>query len=447
MRIKITKVPEQGLFAYGGPVRRMFNDGGYTYGSTTPLNYDKQADVEALHAEGSDYMKKRQFLIDNWNTPEVQDWIKKVYNPYVTKYNINRGYKGNFDVKDLDTFKKGSYDGNVGGMYMAIINNDLPSILNTNTPSTLGTREINLPFMSQDVLYNPSETYNEPTTLTPMQQIAKDKGVTVTDNGTNFSAPVLSGSGNSNDSKSGEDKTNLAPTWMRYAPLFGSIIGLTQGLLSKPDYSNADMILNASSDAGTYKPVSFRPVGDYMRYTPLDRLFYANQRGAQAAATRRSILNTSGGNRGTAMAGLLAADYNAQNSLGNLYRQAEEYNLAQRQKVAEFNRGTNMFNSEGFLKADMANQKAAMEAKQSSLSGIARAAALRQAVDDARSAGISANFSNIFETLGNIGWENFNRNMVNTTKGSKHEISNRGGVSYVGANGGYLTIKNRKRRK
>jgi hypothetical protein len=31
-------------------------------------------------------------------------------------------------------------------------------------------------------------------------------------------------------------------------------------------------------------------------------------------------MNTSGGNRATAMAGLLAADYNAQNALGAMYR-------------------------------------------------------------------------------------------------------------------------------
>lgn len=55
------------------------------------------------------------------------------------------------------------------------------------------------------------------------------------------------------------------------------------------------------------------------------------------------------------MAGILAADNNAQNKMGDLFRQAEEYNLAQRQKVEDFNRATNIANAEGILKADMAN--------------------------------------------------------------------------------------------
>lgn len=198
-------------------------------------------------------------------------------------------------------------------------------------------------------------------------------------------------------------------TYLRYAPVVGAGIGLAQGLLSKPDYSNADMILNAAKNAGNYRQVGFNPIGNYLRYTPLDRMFYANQVGAQAGATRRNILNTSGGNRASAMAGLLSADYNAQTKLGEFYRQAEEYNAAQRERVAAFNRDTDKFNSEGFLKADIANQEAAMKAGSASLSGIAHAAGLRQAIDAERSKSISANFSNLFTSLGNIGEDAVNR--------------------------------------
>ncbi len=49
---------------------------------------------------------------------------------------------------------------------------------------------------------------------------------------------------------------------------------------------------------------------------------------SDVAATRRAITNTSGGNRAAAMAGLLAADYNAQTKLGELFRQAEEVAIA-----------------------------------------------------------------------------------------------------------------------
>lgn len=55
------------------------------------------------------------------------------------------------------------------------------------------------------------------------------------------------------------------------------------------------------------------------------------------------------------MAGILAADNNALNQLGVLRRGAAEDNLKQRQLVEDFNRQTNMFNTEGFFKADAAN--------------------------------------------------------------------------------------------
>jgi hypothetical protein len=73
------------------------------------------------------------------------------------------------------------------------------------------------------------------------------------------------------------------------------------------------------------------------------------------------------------MANILATDYNAQASLGNLYRQAEEYNRKLEQDVATFNRGTDQYNSEASLKAQMANQSARSE----TLKGIMTAAQMR----------------------------------------------------------------------
>ena len=117
-------------------------------------------------------------------------------------------------------------------------------------------------------------------------------------------------------------------------------------------------------------------------------------------------MNTTSPSRNAA---LLAADYNAQGRLGDLARQAEEYNLAQRQAVETFNRGTNQFNSEMGLKAAMANQEAALRARSSRLSGVAQAMAVRDAVDARRAASMSANLTNLFDSLGNIGIDEMNR--------------------------------------
>lgn len=227
-----------------------------------------------------------------------------------------------------------------------------------------------------------------------------------------------------------EENNDLLPTYLRYAPVIGSAIGTISSLLSKPDESSANAILTAAREAGQYTPISFNPIGDYIQYNPFDRDYYINKLNAESGATRRAIINQSSGNRGNAMAGILAADYNAQNQLGALARQAEEYNLAQRQKVAEFNRGTNMFNTEGIFKADTANQAARMQARNTLLQGTMQAERLRQAARQQLAAERSANLTNLFNNLGNIGRENMNFNILNTSAAFPWAITNKGESKY-----------------
>ena len=227
-----------------------------------------------------------------------------------------------------------------------------------------------------------------------------------------------------------KEDNGLLPTWMRYAPIVGSAIGAASSLLSKPDESSADAILTAAREAGQYTPISFNPIGDYITYNPFDRDYYINKLNAESGATRRAIINQSSGNRGNAMAGILAADYNAQNQLGALARQAEEYNLAQRQKVAEFNRGTNMFNTEGIFKADTANQAAKMQARSTLLQGTMQAERLRQAARQQLAAERSANLTNLFNNIGNIGRENMNFNILNTSAAFPWAMTNKGESKY-----------------
>lgn len=227
-----------------------------------------------------------------------------------------------------------------------------------------------------------------------------------------------------------KEDNGLLPTWMRYAPIVGSAIGAASSLLSKPDESSADAILTAAREAGQYTPISFNPIGDYIQYNPFDRDYYINKLNAESGAARRAIINQASGNRGNAMAGILAADYNAQNQLGALARQAEEYNLAQRQKVAEFNRGTNMFNTEGMFKADTANQAAKMQARSTLLQGTMQAERLRQAARQQLAAERSANLTNLFNNIGNIGRENMNFNILNTSAAFPWTMTNKGESKY-----------------
>ena len=270
------------------------------------------------------------------------------------------------------------------------------------------------------------------------------------------------------DSNNTNNTNNSNLTWLRYAPVVGATIGLGQNIFSKPDYSSSDAILNAANEAGRYTPVGFNPLGDYLTYRPFDRNYYINKLNAQSGATRRAIVNQSAGNRATALAGLLAADYNTQGKLGDLARQAEEYNLGQRERVATFNRGTNQFNSEMGLKAAMANQEASLKARSQRLSGVAQAMQVRDAVDARRASSMSANLTNLFNSIGDIGKEAYSRNMIISNPALYYTIGSDGTISYKGgfsdlsesqqaqvrdaaeadkarrgskAKGGYLTIK------
>lgn len=211
--------------------------------------------------------------------------------------------------------------------------------------------------------------------------------------------------------KNVNNKSNKFPTGgrLRYAPVVGSALGVIGDLFSKPDYSNANLVMEAANKAGEYLPVSHTPIGDYLTYTPFDINYHANKLAGQAGATRRAIINQSAGNRATAMAGLLAADYNAQTKYGDLVREAEEFNLEQRQAVKQFNRATNQANAEMSLQAAKANQAARQASANARLEGITQAAALRDAEDKQRAASISANLSGLFTNLGNVGIDILNR--------------------------------------
>jgi hypothetical protein len=206
------------------------------------------------------------------------------------------------------------------------------------------------------------------------------------------------------------DNPKTYKTWMRYAPAFGAAIGLATTALKKPDYRNANAVLDAARSAGNYMPVHYEPLGNYLAESPLDVQYPLNQLNAQAAASRRAIVNQSNGNRATATAGILASDYNTSGKIGELYRGAKEYNAKDRETVATFNRGTNQYNSEASLKAQMANQDAFSKSRSSYLSGVLSAMNMRDTIDANRSNALSANFTNLFKSIGNIGVDNMNRN-------------------------------------
>ena len=219
----------------------------------------------------------------------------------------------------------------------------------------------------------------------------------------------------------GDLPTSGWQTGLRYAPILGGAIGLAHTLFNKPDYEYANELSNL---ADTYanqvgrNRITPRFLGDRLTYNPFDRIFYANELGAQQAGTNRAITNMGNANFGRTAAALMANNYANNVAMGKLFREGDEYNLAQRQKVAEFNRGTNQYNSEADLKAQMFNNESKDKAFAKVLAAKEEALKMKQAIDQARNASIMANATNLFQGLGDIGYEAEQRYWLNALANS-----------------------------
>ena len=235
-------------------------------------------------------------------------------------------------------------------------------------------------------------------------------------------------------------------TFSRYAPIFGSAIGAVQSVFQKPDYTNSDLILNAVNNLSRNK-VSPTLLNEYLNYNPIDRNYYLNQLKAQSGATRRALMN-SGINPGQRIAGLLAADYNAQQGIADTLLKSDMYNEQLKQNIAQFNRGTSQYNSGALMQADTYNAQLAKARDNMRLSGISTAANMRELSDTALANSRSANLTNFFDNLGALGRENRDTNMLQSMIDS--DLFGALSESMKGGwrkNGGMLTKRCRKRRK
>ena len=193
---------------------------------------------------------------------------------------------------------------------------------------------------------------------------------------------------------------------LRLAPIAGNVGAVFMdalGITNKPAHYN--YIPN-------YTGIGFSPLGEYVPEFHTDTRYAANQQAQQAAATRNAIMNTTAPNR---FASLLAADYNAQDTYGNLLRDAEIADYDNLLKARTFNRATNEFNSEMGIKA------AAQDAQERLAYAQAKLAQAKANTDETNASwGARAqNIKGLTTSLGNLGKELDSRDMIKwlTVKG------------------------------
>ena len=227
-----------------------------------------------------------------------------------------------------------------------------------------------------------------------------------------YKRPVVSTDVTDNN---GDNQKEITPKHknekLRYAGLLGPLVGLGMQAMGigKPNYSRMDAAVEAASGAPSL--TSYKPIGNYLTYNPMDIWYEQNRLDANSRATDRAILNNASP-IGTKMAGLLANGYNSQIADGDLYRKALEYNDAKRQKVAEFNRGTDMYNADAFTKTSATNAEIANRQRQFRAQMQMDAARQRMAADAAWNQGIYGNVSGLFKGISDLGRENAQHNMI-----------------------------------
>ena len=121
---------------------------------------------------------------------------------------------------------------------------------------------------------------------------------------------------------------------------------------------------------------------------------------------------------GTKMAGLLANGYNSQLASGELYRKALEYNDAQREKVAAFNRGTNQFNAQAFNDTSRFNASSQNHANQFQSGLMAQKAAHKLQGDASWYNSLYGNVNSLFKGISDLGRENYQYNQMVDLLGS-----------------------------
>lgn len=216
----------------------------------------------------------------------------------------------------------------------------------------------------------------------------------------------------------------------RIAPTITHVGMAIANAAKKPDYSNAESIIEAANRI----PLVRAPhIGGKQVYTPIDRNYMLTKHMNQSRAAARDIQNNA--ITGTQALGHLAnLSYNTQSGIGDALLAMDRENLARRMQVADFNRGIDQINAGLDMQGAGMNQHRGLAI----LDAETKAAMLREQIDAMRTSALSGNLSGIAKDLGNMGREALDRQ-------SREDLIRSGALRTASKkNGGMLTKKRRK---
>ena len=355
------------------------------------IQYDRNQDGEAFENQQY-YQDFLQYMNSIKGTPEAQAWIDR----------INAGEFGDMNGYRIDSFEEWyrlATDKKVGPVHSA-------TLAAAQSAAQPNSRE-----KVEPILPNSGLLPNEPTLEKVMG--VKEEGLHDPDRPRidTYTGPGVEG----------EEEPKDYSYLLRYAPVIGNALAL---LSNRKDYSDVHRFEGMTANPRT---VRFSPIGTYIRHNIVAPSEMSTPIENQMAGERNYISNNSLGNSTASNNYMLASDYLGNSRIGAAYLQGKQYNAEQRQKAAAYNLGIDQYNSEGAFKEQQQN----MSLNNYYLQRAIYDYNMRNGIDTAYNQARSSNLTALFNNLGNIGLDTFNRNRANAASPAYNYEGRDGFIRYM----------------
>lgn len=207
-----------------------------------------------------------------------------------------------------------------------------------------------------------------------------------------------------------------------FAPIVGSGIQYFSDLLGLSNKFTGDQGEAIRDANGNISYVGYNPVGVPQTFIPTDPYITATALSNALTAANRTAVNNSGANRATAQAQLAANNYNGLNSLGQALATMNETNNKEMQAVQAANNELALQNAQLQSRADEINNQNNIIRTENLIKAAAADEAERQMIATAK----SANMSNFFTNIGNLG-----KYLTNLNQGAKIALLTPGAERYL----------------
>ena len=215
---------------------------------------------------------------------------------------------------------------------------------------------------------------------------------------------------NKSNSTINDNKVNMGDltSLLRYAPVLANMNALVSQ--QKPNYKYASMAGEAGTTISPKINSTYSPFKALSTYEPINKILSNSQ------ATDRNIINTSGGNRYAATAGLLSNAYNTNRAIGDVYNKAEEYNYNRLLDTIQRNNALKQQEAQLNFYADQYNSRLQQSRDMAKLG-------IMQQVDDAYNQAKAANLNNLTQNLYNIGEEAYTANQIKSNSAFYYDLN------------------------